>query len=112
MSLYSLQVGTACSSKFSLRDFRRTPPLAGRASRWVRSILRSDDRVRSPPRSREALGGVPASFSAREGDGARWDHPRKLIILIPRERLTRKDFCYLPSWRVEADVLLPGGKGR
>jgi len=40
------------------------------------------------------------------------DHLRRRMLVIPRERLTRKEFYYLPLWRVEAEVPLGRTQGR
>lgn len=40
------------------------------------------------------------------------DHLRRRMLVIPRERLARKEFYYLPLWRVEAEVPIGRSNGR
>ena len=40
------------------------------------------------------------------------DHLRRRILVLRDERLARKDFYYVPLWRVEAEMALGRGRGR
>ena len=85
----------------------RVERLDGREMFWDPTI--GFDPRRGPSRH---LGMFPLRFPLVRATQRARDHLRKRILLIPRERLTRKDFYYLPLWRVEAEVPLAGGKGR
>ena len=85
----------------------RAERMDGREMFWDPTI--GFDPRRSPLKH---LGMFPLRFPLVRATQRARDHLRRRILLIPRERLTRKDFYYLPLWRVEAEVPLPGGKGR
>lgn len=85
----------------------RTERLDGREMFWDPTI--GFDPRRAPLKH---LGMFPLRFPLVRATRRARDHLRRRILLIPRERLMRNDFYYLPLWRVEAEVPLPGGKGR
>ncbi|MGI0148052.1 MAG: hypothetical protein ACREDF_00780 [Thermoplasmata archaeon] len=58
------------------------------------------------------LGIFPLRFPLLQATKRARDHLRRRMLVIPRERLTRKEFYYLPLWRVEAEVPLGKTQGR
>lgn len=59
----------------------------------------------------ERLALLPLRYPLVEATRIVRDHLRRRMLVIPKERLARKDFYYLPLWRVEAETSL-GRKGR
>ncbi|HKW43253.1 MAG TPA: hypothetical protein VJP06_03610, partial [Thermoplasmata archaeon] len=59
-----------------------------------------------------SLGVFPLRFPLVRATRRARDHLRRRMLVIPRERVVRKEFYYLPLWRVEAEVPLGRGDGR
>lgn len=58
------------------------------------------------------LGIFPLRFPLVQATKRARDHLRRRMLVIPRERLTRKEFYYLPLWRVEAEIPIGRTQGR
>lgn len=58
------------------------------------------------------LGVFPLHFPLVRATKRARDHLRRRMLVIPRERVVRKEFYYLPLWRVEAEIPLGRNEGR
>lgn len=83
----------------------RTEHVDGREVYWDPTI--GIDLRRGVP---ESVGMLPLRYPLVSATKRAQEHLHRRLLLIPKERLARKEFYYLPLWRVEAELPL-GRKG-
>ena len=85
----------------------RTEKIDGREVYWDPTV--GFDPRRSPP---EQLAVFSVRFPLVQATRRVRVNLRRRMLLIPRERVLRKEFYYLPLWRVEAEIPLGRKQGR
>src|SRR5207247_612528 len=103
--------------KFAEHRLLRVERIDGRDVYWDPTIG-FDPRRGAPKR----LARFPLRFPLVKATKRARDRLRRRMLVIPNERIVRKDFYYLPLWRVEAEVpsggrtegraVRPNGAGR
>ncbi len=93
--------------KMAEHGLLREERLDGREVYWDPTIG-FDPRRGTPAK----LGMVPLRFPLVHATRVVRDRLRRRVLVIPRERVIRKGFYYLPLWRVEAEVPLGRKRGR
>ncbi len=85
----------------------REEHLGGRDVYW-------DPTIGFDPRrgTRERMALLPLRFPLVQATKIVRDHLRRRMLVIPKERVARKEFYYLPLWRVEAELSLGRKRGR